>query len=188
MAPAEASRAPAPQNANGGRTGREHRLGGRARDGRGERHRQGGGARVVEGRLFGRACGPPAGSASGGGSRGRECGGERPRADRRCHRSGVGPRALLAGEGPLRPPRRAVQQRRNQRARRAARRPDDRPVAVRRRHQPDGCLSLHAAGVCVDEGAKPARRTDHQQRVDFRLRAAARIRSLTRRRSTPSPG
>ena len=83
--------------------------------------------------------------------------------------------------------------------RRAAGRADARAVAARRRHQPHRRLPLHAGRVPADEGAGPARRADHQQRLDLGARAAAELGALHRdqardhrpdqvdRRSTAAP-
>ena len=92
----------------------------------------------------------------------------------------VGPGALREDTEAVRPPRRAVQQRRRQRARGPARGPDLRAVEVRRRHQPDRRVPLHAAGVPDHEEPDAARRTHHQQRLDLGARAAARFGALHR--------
>jgi NAD(P)-dependent dehydrogenase (short-subunit alcohol dehydrogenase family) len=74
----------------------------------------------------------------------------------------------------------AVQQRRGQCAWRAAGRPDDRAVEERGGHQPDRHVLLHPAGVSRHEGAKPPRRTHHQQRLDLGACAAAQLDCLHR--------
>ena len=78
----------------------------------------------------------------------------------------------------LRPARPAVQQRRHRRRRRSARGADRRAVAGGGRRQPDRRLPLHPGGVPHDEGAGPAGRADHQQRLDLGPRAAAALRPL----------
>ena len=85
---------------------------------------------------------------------------------------------LRDDEGGLRPPRPAVQQRRHRRPGRPAGGPDVRAVAAGRRRQPDRRVPLHPGGVPADEGAGPARRPDHQQRLDLGPRAPAELRAL----------
>ena len=60
-------------------------------------------------------------------------------------------------EGGVWPARPALQQRRHQRARRAARRSDRRAVAARGRYEPERRVLLHAAGVQDDEAARTPR-------------------------------
>ena len=89
-------------------------------------------------------------------------------------------RLFEATRDALRPARRAVQQRRHRGAGRAARGPDGRAVARRRRHQPDRRVPVHARRLPDDEGAVAARRADHQQRLDLRAGAAAELGALHR--------
>ena len=128
--------------------------------------------------LLGRAGRPPPrgpGADRRRGGTGRRAGAGRPR---RRERPRLGARPLRRDEGSVRPPRPAVQQRRHRRPARPAGRPDVRAVAAGRRRQPDRRVPLHAGGVPADEGPGPARRPDHQQRLDLGARAPAELRPL----------
>ena len=49
---------------------------------------------------------------------------------------------------------------------------------ARGRHQPDRLVPVHAGGLPHHEGAGPARRAHHQQRLDLGARAAAALGAL----------
>ena len=62
-----------------------------------------------------------------------------------------------------------------------------RAVAGGGRRQPDRRLPLHPAGLPAVQGAEPARRPHHQQRLDLGARRRARTPRPTPPPSTPSP-
>ena len=95
-------------------------------------------------------------------------------------RSGLGQGAVRQDQGDLRPLRRAVQQCRHRRAGDADRGPALRDLEEGRRHQPHRHVPVHAGSDPHDEGAGPARRPHHQQRLDLRAHAAAGRRRLYR--------
>ncbi len=108
----------------------------------------------------------PRGAAADGAG-GRHARPERARRRDRRDQARLGEGAVRRDRADLRPPRRAVQQRRHRRAGDPARRADVRAVAGRRRHQPDRRVPVHAAGVPDDEEAEPEGRPHHQQRLDL---------------------
>ena len=93
------------------------------------------------------------------------------RADRRIA-ARADPGAVRQGENELRPPRRAVQQCRHRRPGGAARGTAVRDLAEGGGHQPDRHVPVHAGSHQDHEGAGPARRPHHQQRLDLGARAA----------------
>ena len=167
-------------------TTHEHVHQSRHRHRRRHRHRQGRRPRVPQGRLPRRPRRTPQRTVAAGdrgrrGAQGRRAGGAH-----RRRRPGVGGQPLRPHQGSVWPPRCTVQQCGRRRAGDQPRGPDVRAVEERRRHQPDRRLPLHPGSVPDDEEPGPARRPDHQQRIDLGARAAARIRRPTRRRSTRS--
>ena len=96
----------------------------------------------------------------------------------RCRRCRSGRASLRGGEGPVRSPRPPVQQCRPVRPVRAAGRTDPRAMAGRGECQSHRRFPVHAGRVPDDEGAEPARRPHHQQRVDLGPGAASEFGAL----------
>ena len=122
----------------------------------------------------------PAGQARRDRRRGRQDQRAEPRRPDRRERSGLGQGAVRQDQGDLRPLRRAVQQCRHRRAGDADRGPALRNLEEGRRHQSHRHVPVHAGSDPADEGAGPARRPHHQQRLDLRAYAAAGRRRLYR--------
>ena len=139
------------------------------------------GACAAGGRLDRRARRPPRATCSKRPRRLAECaaaahpGG----ADRRP-RPGVDRGAVRGGQADLRPHRPVVQQRRHQHPRHPVRGSDLRAMVECRRGQPDRLVPVRAARLPHDEGAGPARRPHHQQRLGLGACAAAQLDPLCR--------
>ncbi len=101
------------------------------------------------------------------------------RADRRL-RPGGDRGFVRHGQADLRPHRPAVQQRRDQHPRHPVRGADLRAVGQCRRGQFDRLVSVRAARLSHDEGAGPAGRADHQQRLGVGACAAPQLDALCR--------
>ena len=86
--------------------------------------------------------------------------------------------AVRPDQGDLRPARSCCSTTPASARRRADRRAAAREVEGGGRHQPHRHVPLHAGGVPDHEGAEPARRPHHQQRLDLRAHAAAALRRL----------
>ena len=147
----------------------------RRRNGR----RQGERAGAHEGRLFGRARRAPAGAARRHrqGSRGHGWAGARGADGRR--RSGLRPGPVRPGQGDLRPARPPVQQRRHGRSRNPHGGAVLRAVEEGRRREPHGLVPVRSSSDPDDEGAEPARRADHQQRVSPNRSRSTAVRSTS---------
>ena len=93
---------------------------------------------------------------------------------------GFGPRPLRQDQGEIRPARRAVQQCRVRRARRADGGSGARKMASGGGHQPHRHVPVHAGSHQDHEGPDAARRPHHQQRLDLGAFAAAGLGGLYR--------
>ena len=100
------------------------------------------------------------------------------RADRRA-RARLDRGFVRQDERGLRPARPSVQQCRRQHARHADRGDSAGALAGGGRHQSHRLVPVHAGSDQDHEGARPARRPHHQQRLDFRAHAAAGHRAYT---------
>ena len=152
----------------GGIRGAKNRTGDRSR----HRRRARGHVGADAGRLCGRARRTAQGQAGRGRQGRRADGPDARRADRR-RRSGLDQGAVRQDQGDIRPARPAVQQCRHRRAGDADRRDSVRQMAGRGRHQSHRPVPVHAGSHQDHEGAEPARRPHHQQRLDLRAHAAA---------------
>ena len=98
----------------------------------------------------------------------------------RRHRAGLGRGAVRRGRQPVGPGRPAGQQRGHLRSSRCGGRDLRGGLAAGRGHQPHRRVPVLPAGGRDDEGPGPARRADHQQRLDLGPRAPAAQRRLHR--------